>query len=233
MTVDVLSHSLLDSEGDLRNTEFALRVVNFNVTFSLFKRSEDVLVELGLEGGETLRAAAPGLDLRGLSDLDVLLERDGLLAHGDDLLVIHLVLIFFAIELCLDVVLDLGLGLHSVLGVLVEQTGGSLIWDNEGEVELIIARLNDAILVIELLDLVLEGEELVGLLEVLVALNKTGIFTLTFGLPPEASERVLASTLDLELEGLGIFDRLRDTKGDGAVDGVSWLVEGELSLDLD
>jgi hypothetical protein len=128
MMTDVLPQLLLDRESDTNNLELTSAVVNLELAFSRLLGREHVLVELSLEAGGALSAAAPSLELGCFADLLVGLERHSLLTDGEHLLVLHVVILVLAFENGLAVVLDLGRGVLSVALVLEVEAG----WDFAG-----------------------------------------------------------------------------------------------------
>ena len=206
-----------------------MAVVNLELAFGRLLGCEYVLVELSLESGGTLRAASPSLELGCLGDLLVSFQADCLLADGEHLLVLHVLILVFAFEDGLAVVLNLGLGVLSVAFVLEVEAG----WDALGQIG---RELN---LVVTGLDLTwqfahhfLVAQELLGLLHLLVLLDHAMDFVAVFvllaswlRLVPVADELVLAATFDFELDALGASDRLGHTEVDASGDGFTWLIE--------
>ena len=126
----------------------------------------------------------------------------------------------------LNVVLDLGLGLLTRVLMFELEGGGNVVWELRLEVDLVDAWIENtaldikhAVFVLEELFLVFKLIRVVhGLVSVLGRVV--------------ANETALLSTLDLKLDMRSIH-WLHDLNVDHADDGVSWLVEGILGLNLD
>ena len=126
----------------------------------------------------------------------------------------------------LNVVLDLGLGLLTRVLMFELEGGGNVVWELRLEVDLVDAWIENtaldikhAVFVLEELFLVFKLIRVVhGLVSVLGRVV--------------ANETALLSTLDLKLN-MRSLHWLHDLDVDHADDGVSWLVEGILGLNLD
>ena len=119
-----------------------MAVVNLKLTFGRLLGREHVLVELSLEGGCALSAASPSLELGCLGDLLIRFQTDCLLTDGEHLLVLHVLILVFAFENGLAVVLDLGLGVLSVAFVLEVEAGRDLFWQVGRELNLVVTWLD-------------------------------------------------------------------------------------------
>jgi hypothetical protein len=174
--------------------------------------------------------ATPSLDVRSLLLFFTCLESNCWLSDGKDLLVLHLIVAFVVEELGLDIVLDLSFGLMSVLLVGEVERRGNLVWEEELEADFINTWLKNAIW--DLHDLLLVLKELFLGLNLLMPLDSAGIIAFTLGLMPETDMGCLLTSLDLNLEVVGGAG-LHNFEVDLTVDGVSWLIEGKLGLNLD
>ena len=173
---------------------------------------------------------APGLDVAGLRLSVTLAESDGLLPDDEDLLEFHFVVLVVSVENGLNIVLDLGLGLFAGVLVLEGEGGRELVGEVRRELHRVDARVQHATLDHEDIALVLQ--------ERLVVLQLVGVSDLTHLTTTQlirvivADERGLLTSLELEGD-VGGHDRLHDLEVDDTLDGVAWLVEGELRLQLD
>ena len=231
MVADVDGADLLHEEGDAVGVQLAVLVVHAHMTLGHFVRQEDVLVENRGHRGSSLVNAAPGLDVAGLLLGVTGHQVDGLLADDERLLEFHVVVLVVAVELRLDVVLDLRLGLLARVLVLEVQGGGNVVRKLCRELHLVDTRLEHAVLDLENVRLVLE--ELLGVFEPFVPLDGAVLAEeVALLLLPVAGEGDLLAALELELD-VGALNGLHDLHVDHALDGVAWLVEGVLRLQLD
>ena len=120
------SAPLLDVEANAVSVELTVLVVDSNESVGDFLRRELVFREDAGHGGRALVNAAPGLDVAGLRLGVLSLKVNRLLANHQHLLVLHFVTFMGSVQLCLDVVLDLGLGLLARVLVLEVKRG----WDS-------------------------------------------------------------------------------------------------------
>lgn len=111
------SEVLLDKEFDFLDGDFALRVINTNLGSSDLIRAEDVLVELASQLGLTLLAAATDGDSMGLLVYVTLLVFDSLLSDHEGILVLHLIVVRYTVDLDGSIVLDLTLRLLSNMSI--------------------------------------------------------------------------------------------------------------------
>lgn len=110
--------SLLNIERDAMGSDLALRVVDFNEAFGNFVRKEHILVEDTGHSRGTLVNAAPSLDVAGLGLCLTDNKIHGLFTDGKNLFVLHIIVLIVAVELDLDEILYLGLGLFTRFFVL-------------------------------------------------------------------------------------------------------------------
>ena len=150
---------------------------------------------------------------------------------------LHVLILVFAFENGLAVVLDLGLGVLSVAFVLKVEAGRDLFWQVGRELNLVVTWLD---LTWQCAYHILVAQELLRLLHLFMLLDHAMsrvalIVCLTSGLRlvPVADELVLAATFDLKLNALSACDGLGHTEVDAAGDGLTWLIERLSSAQLD
>mmetsp|Transcript_5387 Transcript_5387/g.7210 ORF Transcript_5387/g.7210 Transcript_5387/m.7210 type:complete len:307 (+) Transcript_5387:324-1244(+) len=229
VVASVHGESLLDVEADAVCSDLAVLVVHVNLAAGELSWDELVLLEDTPHSGSALIAAAPSLDVAGLGLLLANLERNGLLADDEHLLVLHDI-VAVVLKLGLNVILDLGLRLLARVLVLEVERRGDVVGQVELEVDLVEARLEHAINNGE--HLVLLVKELLRVLAFLGLVHDSSLIAVMLRLRVVANEGALLATLELDLDVSG-GDRGVDLEVDLAGDGVAGLVEGALSLQLD
>ena len=192
-------------------------------------RHELVLLKHAPHGGCALVTAAPSLDLGGLLLGLADLPLNGLLTDDQHLLVLHHV-VAAVLQLRLQVVFDLGLGLFLGVLILEVERGRNLVRQVKLEVNLVETRLEHAVSDGE--HLVLLVEEGLGALALLSLVHYASFIAIMFRLGVMADERALLTALKLDLDvsggnwGMNLQEHLSG-------DGVARLVEGALRLKLD
>lgn len=232
MTVVTTSHGqhLLNIETDSLSLELAVLVVHAHLTHGDFVGQELVLLENTRHSGSSLVNTAPGLDVASLALSVVHCEVDRLFADHKHLLKLHLIMLVVSLKSGFDIVLDLGLGLLTLVFLLEIEGRWNVVGQGGGEFDLVDAWVENATLDIEHAVLVLK--ELFAVLQLFVSFNRAGLVTMLLSLMPEADERALFATLEFKLNVRG-FDGLHDLNVNDTFDHVAGLVEGALGLQLD
>ena len=173
--------------------ELAVLIVDLNETICNLGGQEDIFFENRAHGARALIDAAPGLDVARLGLSLSNYHIDWLLTDDHDLLEFHFIMLISRLQGCLNVVLDLGLGLLSRLLMLELQGGRNIMWELRLEVNLVDTWVEHAALNIKHAVFVLE--ELFLVFELIGVVN--GPVTVLGRVV--ADETALLSTLDLKL----------------------------------
>ena len=132
MMANFLLENLHNGHLDLLDLDFAVAIVDFQVTFRFLCRRKHILAELSGKTGRALGAASPRFDLRRLLDNVISFKGDGLLTDNKHGLVLHVFPL--TVEHSFSEVLHLGLWVLPVaFACLEEERGGDVIRKDEAE----------------------------------------------------------------------------------------------------
>ena len=108
---------MLNEEANASGIELAVLIVYLDVTFGYLIGQEDILCKYRAHRACALVNASPSLDMASFG-LCIYDHVHWLLTDDQNLLVFHGIILIFAHQFCLDIVLDFGLGLVLMLLVL-------------------------------------------------------------------------------------------------------------------
>ena len=219
---------LLDIEAHTASINLASGVVNVDLSSADLSRHELILLELAPHSGVTLITAAPRLDVASLLLLLTHLEGNGLLTDDEDLLVLHQIVV--ARHDCrFHVVLDLSLRLLLRVLILECERRGNGVRKSDLEVDLVDAGVDDTTL--EVKHSSARVEERLAVLTLLLPVDNAGLVTVLLCLGVVTDEATLFGAFEVELDVTSV-DLVVDLHVNLASDGVAWLIERQLCLEL-
>ena len=225
MATSVDGQALFNEEANSVSIKLAVLVVDFDMAIGDLVGQEDVLFENRAHSAGALINATPSLNsasLRlGFTDNKV----DRLLANDHDLLVLHRIMLVMSVQGCLHVVLDLGLGLFARVLVLEMEGRGNVMRQLSLELNLVDTWVENSTLDVKHAVLVLK--EFLAVLKLVSVMDRL----VTILSCVMADERALLATLDLELD-VGGFNGFHNFEVNNTANGITWLVEGILRLEL-